>query len=266
MQTAIRPAAVAGLFYPRDQGALADLISRLLADAHPPVSHQAPKALIVPHAGLVYSGPVAATAYALLRARPHLGRVVLVGPSHRVPFNGLVASGAEVWRTPLGDMPVDVRGLAAVPGLQSSPRAHAPEHSLEVQLPFLQTVLPHVQILPILVGFAEAHEVSRVLEKLDSGDETLFLISSDLSHYLTYEAAQTLDQQTAGQILALKPDDLTPEQACGCTGVSGLLQTARRRNLRPALLDLRNSGDTAGDKSRVVGYGAFAFYEGKHAD
>ncbi|WP_224248468.1 AmmeMemoRadiSam system protein B [Hyalangium gracile] len=258
----VRPAAVAGAFYPESREQLAATVDRLLSEV-PSRPGQVPKALVVPHAGYVYSGPIAATAYSrLLGTPPHFRRVVLLGPAHRVPFRGLALPDAEGLETPLGVLPVSAEGVAAaarLPQVSSSARAHAHEHSLEVQLPFLQRVLPGVPVVPLVVGSASAEQVAEVLEQLWDGDETLILISSDLSHYLPYEKARAADRETADRILALDAEHLDTEQACGAIPLTGLLLAARRRGLRVQELDLRNSGDTAGDHSRVVGYGAFAF-------
>lgn len=262
VSTHFRPPAVAGLFYPGDSQQLAVEVSALLAECHPPPLH--PKALIAPHAGYIYSGPVAAQAYALLTPlRAIVQRVLLLGPVHRVPIHGLATTGADHFRTPLGDVPIDGRAVmeaCKLPQVAIHDGAHGPEHSLEVHLPFLQTVLDDFSLVPFAVGMASATEVAQVLDLLWGGEETLIVVSSDLSHYHGYQEAQRLDRQTADDILHLHPLS-SHEQACGATPINGLLEAARQRGLRPTLLDLRNSGDTVGDKSRVVGYGAFAFEE-----
>jgi AmmeMemoRadiSam system protein B len=258
----IRPAAVAGSFYPEERVYLAEEVDRLLAEA--PEGGALPAALIVPHAGYRYSGPIAASAYAQLReARPHVKRVVLLGPSHHVPFRGLALPGAAGLETPLGTVPVDTAGAevaAQFPQVASSPLAHAREHSLEVQLPFLQRVLPGVPVVPLVVGQASAESVARVIEALWEEPGTLVLVSTDLSHYLPWEVAHEVDGETARRILALD-EDIDPEQACGAAPLRGLLVAARRRGLEAKQLDLRNSGDTSGDKRHVVGYGAFGLYK-----
>jgi AmmeMemoRadiSam system protein B len=212
----------------------------------------------------VYSGPIAASAYALLApAADRIRRVVLVGPAHRVWFRGVALPGVMAFRTPLGDVEVDEEAAARIadlPQVSARPDAHRDEHSLEVHLPFLQRLLPDFRVVPLVVGEADAGEVAEVLERLWGGEETLIVISSDLSHYLPYAAARSADAATARAILALDPT-IEHEQACGGTPVNGLLALARRKRLVPTLLDLRNSGDTAGDRSRVVGYAAFAFHE-----
>jgi len=256
----VRLPAVAGTFYPASPRKLDALIRGLLEDAATDAG-AAPKALIVPHAGLVYSGPIAATAYATLR--PFAGRItriVLVGPAHRAYVDGLASPGAQALRTPLGDIPVDLAALDTVPDVPVDAMAHAAEHSLEVQLPFLQEVLPDAKIVPFVVGNASSEDVGRVLEALWGGPETLIVVSSDLSHYLPYAEGHAVDRRTAERIVALEAN-LDPEEACGCAGVNGLLWVARRKGLHGRVLDLRSSGDTAGPRSEVVGYGAFAFSE-----
>jgi hypothetical protein len=258
---ATRQPAVAGTFYPDNPGLLRAQVGRLLAAARP--AEVAPKALIAPHAGYVYSGPIAASAYATLAPRAQdITRVVLLGPSHFVPFRGLAWPGVEGFRTPLGDVELDVaafdriRDLADVVTLAE---AHAREHSLEVQLPFLQVLLPQFRLVPLAVGDADAASVAGVLDALWGGPETLVVVSSDLSHYRSYAAAAVIDAETARAIEQLDERPLDGEHACGCHPIAGLLHLARRRGLRVVALDRRNSGDTAGDRRRVVGYGAWAF-------
>jgi AmmeMemoRadiSam system protein B len=259
----IRPPAVAGMFYPAEADELARDIQSYLA-AVPAVQAPAPKVLIVPHAGYVYSGAVAARAYALLApARSAIRRVVLLGPAHRVPIRGLALPVAEAFATPLGGVRIDAEGAAAalkLPQVTASDVAHNLEHSLEVQLPFLQTVLDDFTLLPFAVGAATPAQVAEVLDLLWGGPETLILISSDLSHFHAYATAQGIDKGTVGAILAFEPS-IEHEQACGATPINGLLLCAKRRGMQIELLDLRNSGDTAGDRSRVVGYASFALRE-----
>ncbi len=261
----IRPAAVAGAFYPGDPAVLLTTVRELLAEvgAQAAAGPVAPKAIIAPHAGYVYSGPVAATVYARLAPlRDRVRRVVLLGPAHRVAFHGLALPGATAFATPLGQVPIDLKAADALrdlPQVLVSPQAHALEHSLEVHLPFLQAVLGAFELVPLVVGRATPEEVAEVLDRLWGGDETLIVVSSDLSHYLDYAQAQATDRDTARQILSASPT-LDPHQACGAAPVNGLLVAASRRGLDPRLLDLRNSGDTAGDRSRVVGYASFAFF------
>jgi AmmeMemoRadiSam system protein B len=258
----VRPPAVAGSFYPGDAVQLADGVREYLG-AVPTTKAQAAKATIVPHAGYIYSGPVAAAAYARLATlRGVVRRVVLIGPAHYVPIRGLAASAAAAFATPLGEVPVD---RAAIDGLRDLPQvvvrddAHEPEHSLEVQLPFLQTVLRDVTIVPLVVGAATYDDVRAVLERLWGGPETLIVISSDLSHYHDYARAQRLDADTAAAILALDADAIGEERACGRLPIGGLLRIAREKGLTATAIDLRNSGDTAGPRSHVVGYGSFLF-------
>lgn len=257
--TVVREPAVAGKFYPEDPGELRALVGRLLAGAD--ASAEAPpKALIVPHAGYVYSGAVAAAAYARLsRFRDVYRRVILLGPCHRVPVAGMALSGAEAFRTPLGDVPVDRAAVAALEakGIAVFEPSHQFEHSLEVQLPFLQTVLGEFSIVPVVVGQATARAVANLLETLWSGPETLIVISSDLSHYLDYETARGRDESTCRHIERLDTA-IQQEDACGATPLRGLLLAAKRRGMRIKTLDLRNSGDTGGDRDFVVGYGAWA--------
>jgi len=251
------------MFYPGSAAGLAAEVRNFLANAQA-ANAPAPKALIVPHAGYVYSGAVAASAYACLAAaRAAIRRVILLGPTHRVAIRGLALPAAAAFDTPLGRVPVDLeleKILLALPQVQQSEAAHAEEHSLEVQLPFLQIALDNFSVLPLAIGMASTEEVAEALECVWGGPETLIVISSDLSHYHPYAEAQQLDHETARQILALQAL-ANHEQACGATPVNGLLLCARRRGLQAQLLDLRNSGDTAGDRSRVVGYGAFSFKE-----
>ncbi len=262
--TAIRSPAVAGSFYPADPGTLRSLVERLLAEAPPPAAPRAPKALIVPHAGYVYSGPVAASAFRQLEgATAAIRRIVLLGPSHRVPLRGLGLPAADFFETPLGRVAVDetlASEVAALPHVAETAAAHAWEHSLEVELPFLQVLLGEFTLLPLVVGDASPEEVAAALERAWGGEETRVVISSDLSHYLPYEAASRVDRETARAILDLA-GPIPYDHACGAEPINGLLVVARRRRMRPTLLDLRNSGDTAGDRASVVGYAAFRFEE-----
>lgn len=266
-----RPPAVAGMFYPGDPRTLAGEVDALLAQARvvsPAPSFGQPKALIAPHAGYIYSGPVAASAYACLVPYAQvIQRVILLGPCHRVAVRGLAVPHAQAFSTPLGSIPLDQAAIAAALELPQVIRhngAHAEEHSLEVHLPFLQATLEDFTLAPFAVGYASAEEVAEVLDLLWGGVETLIVVSSDLSHYHPYAAAQRLDGHTANEILHLHLLH-DHEQACGATPINGLIEVARRRGLVPHLLDLRNSGDTAGDKSHVVGYASFAFTEPSHA-
>lgn len=260
----IRQPAVAGVFYPAQASVLSSDVHALLAAAALAQEsvYVPPKALIVPHAGYVYSGATAALAYARLAPlRAVIRRVVLLGPVHRVPVRGLALPGADMFATPLGQIEVDQDALASLKMLRQvgiSPAAHALEHSLEVQLPFLQAVLDDFKLVPLAVGDATPAEVAQVLDALWGGPETLIVISSDLSHFLPYDKAQAVDQETVERIMDLS-GNLSHEQACGGTPVNGLLLAARRHHLQPHFLGQCNSGDTAGDKNRVVGYAAIAF-------
>jgi AmmeMemoRadiSam system protein B len=232
-----------------------------------PANHRpkAPKAVIAPHAGYVYSGPIAASAFSTLsRSADSIRRVVLLGPSHFVAFRGLALPGHERLATPLGEVAVDPAGAAAVlrlPQVRVYPEAHQREHSLEVELPFLQVALGEEwSVVPLVVGEAPAEEVGEVIDALWDGAETVVVVSSDLSHYLDDASAQRADRATADAVVRLD-GPLESRQACGARPINGLLHVARRRGMRCELLDLRNSADTAGDPSRVVGYGAFAFYD-----
>ena len=261
---AIRPAAVAGSFYPGESAALAAEVDAYLAGARPdPHGAPPPKAIIAPHAGYMYSGPIAASIYARWRSlRGSVKRVVLAGPAHRVYVPGAAIPAAREFASPLGNVELDHEALATLARLdfvEVSDRAHALEHSLEVHLPFLQAVLGTFRLVPVLIGDAPPAQAASLLDAVWGGPETRIVVSSDMSHYLPYEAARRRDRDTVDAILALDAR-VVPEEACGAAPINGLLETARRRALRPELVDLRNSGDTAGDRSRVVGYAAFAFH------
>jgi AmmeMemoRadiSam system protein B len=256
--TVVREPAVAGQFYPEDPGELRALVDGLLGEADCR-DENAPKALIAPHAGYVYSGAVAASAYACLS--PHrdvYSRVVLLGPCHRVPVAGMAISGADAFRTPLGDVPVDRETVAALEakGIRVFEPSHQYEHSLEVHLPFLQAVLGEFSIVPVVVGEVRPESVASLLETLWGGPETLIVVSSDLSHYLEYDAARAQDATTCRRIEHLDTR-IDHDDACGATPLRGLLLAARHRGLHVRTLDLRNSGDTEGDRDFVVGYGAW---------
>ncbi len=261
----VRPAAIAGMFYPGSGAALARDVDALLAGAQSDAAaatRRAPKAIIAPHAGFIYSGPIAARIYALIApARACIRRVVLLGPTHRVAIHGMALPGVDAFATPLGTVTVDTGAVDALMQLSFvgvSAEAHRLEHALEVQLPFLQTVIDDFTLVPLAVGRASAQQVADAIDLLWGGDETLIVVSSDLSHYLPYAEAQATDRATAQAIIGLRTD-ITHHQACGATPVSGLNLLARRHGLTPRLIDLRNSGDTAGDPSRVVGYAAIAY-------
>jgi AmmeMemoRadiSam system protein B len=257
----VRGPAVAGTFYPADPRALRSQVHRLLEEVEGEAAP--PKAIVVPHAGYVYSGSVAASAYGLLRAGAGtIERVVLLGPAHRVSLRGLALPSAEEFVTPLGSVPVDgaaVRTLEALPQVTVSDSAHADEHSLEVQLPFLQEVLTKFSLVPLVVGTASPEQVEEALELLGDGPETLIVVSTDLSHYHEYGKACELDRATAALIKSLRYEEIRHDRACGREPLRGLLRLARSRGWRGETLDVRNSGDTAGPRDQVVGYGAFLF-------
>ena len=265
----MRAPAVAGSFYPERPGELAAAVAGYLAEASPEPSSKAesaPKAIIVPHAGYIYSAPVAATAYA--RLKPLAGRVtrvVLLGPAHTVYLGAVAAPHAEAFDGPLGPLTVDRPALWQLAGLSQVVQddgPHAREHALEAQLPFLTAVLGEVSVVPLVVGDVAPRLVAEVIERLWGGPETLILLSTDLSHYHAHEAARERDAATAEAIEALAGEGIGPEDACGCRALTGLLAAAKARGLVIDRLDLRTSGDTAGPKDRVVGYGAWALYEG----
>jgi hypothetical protein len=263
----VRPPAVAGRFYPADPAELRQSVQTFLSQAQHPGSTandvRPPKAVIAPHAGYVFSGPIAGSAFAPFQADKYLvTRIILIGPAHFVRVRGLAAPAWDAFTTPLGTIPVAGRLLSALkslPQVTISNQPHAAEHSLEVELPFLQVVLEQFSILPLVAGDATANEIADVLENVWGGPETRIVISSDLSHFFDYPTARQLDSETARAILALDPDALGEESACGRVPIRGLLTAARRFGLKASLLDLRNSGDTAGARQEVVGYGAFAF-------
>lgn len=262
-----RPPAVAGLFYPAAPEELAELVEELLdgADADATAPRGRIRALIAPHAGFAYSGPVAATAYrALGRQAPEIRRVVLLGPAHRVAFAGVAAPSHRRFATPLGPVDVDREAIGAIeslPGVRVWDAPHAEEHGLEVHLPFLLAVLGRdVGVVPLVVGEAGAEDVAEIVERLWD-ESTLVVVSSDLSHFEGYESAREHDARTATAIEAARSSDVGPRDACGCRPLAGLLRLADRRGLRVRTLDLRSSGDTAGSRDRVVGYGAFLVEE-----
>ena len=259
----IKQPAVAGHFYPGDPGELQQTVKDMLKQAS--VTSPLPKALVAPHAGYIYSGPIAANAYALLEpVKSIVKRVVLLGPAHRVYVNGMAISDATHFATPLGNIKVDTqlnKIVSRFPQVSTINEAFAEEHSLEVHLPFLQSVLDDFTLLPIVVGEANADQIAEVLESVWGGDETLIVISSDLSHFHDYQTATSLDKKTASHIKAMDYEQLGPQQACGCRPMSGLLKIAKQKNLQIDILDVRNSGDTAGNHERVVGYGAFSFHQ-----
>ena len=258
----IRPTAVAGLFYPMDTYELAELVTNELVQATPKPRHH-PVAIIVPHAGYIYSGAVAASVFKTIQTlQSIIKRVVLIGPSHRVDFQGLALSSADVFNTPLGSIRVDKQAqekLLTISDIILFDQAHADEHCLEVQLPFLQHVIDDFSIIPIVTGKASPELVSQAIETLWDGNETLVVISSDLSHYHDYLTAQQLDESTSQAIVNLDYSAVHSANACGHVAINGLLLFAQQHHLKASIVDVRNSGDTAGDKSSVVGYGAYLF-------
>ncbi|MCS7090042.1 MAG: AmmeMemoRadiSam system protein B [Verrucomicrobiota bacterium] len=262
-----RPPAVAGLFYPDDPQELGRWVERFLEKGHVRQTTD-PKAVIAPHAGYIYSGPVAGSAFRpWAKAAAKIERVVLVGPSHHMWFEGLALPRAGQFYTPLGPVPVDREAtarLADLPQVKLLDAAHAGEHCLEVELPFLQAILPRFAIVPLVVGESSDEEVAEVLDRLWGGPETRIVISSDLSHYHPYAEAVRLDRTTADAIEARRVAMLTPERACGFRAIRGLLRASCARDLQVDTVDLRNSGDTAGPRDRVVGYGAFHFGPPRH--
>src|SRR5262245_7567011 len=260
----IRLAMFAGRFYPDDPAKLREVISSMLASA-PRTNDQAPKAVIAPHAGYIYSGPIAASAYArLAEDKNAIRRIILLGPSHRVTFSGLAVPSAEAFATPLGIVPVDREAVSTAlsfPQVTELDEAHEFEHSLEVHLPFLQMILNEFMLVPLVAGEASPGEICEVLNVLWGGFETRFVISSDLSHYYDAETARQLDGATAQAFEALNPESVRDEAACGRVPIRGLLEAAKQHNLTCHTVDLRNSGDTAGRRDKVVGYGAFVFSE-----
>ncbi|PIE43878.1 MAG: AmmeMemoRadiSam system protein B [Gammaproteobacteria bacterium] len=255
----VREPAVSGLFYPADPTELSANVRALLDSVKPRTSCF--KALISPHAGYIYSGPIAAEVFASLLARSEINRVVLFGPSHRVPLTGMAVPSSLFFNTPLGPVRLDhdsIQKILTMSDVSLNDEAHAWEHSLEVQLPFLQEVLADFTLVPVVVGYTAPESVAQVMQTLWGGDETLILVSSDLSHFLPYAQAQRVDRTTSDKILA-KTADLSGEEACGCYAVNGLLTVCRKKGLKGKMLALANSGDTAGDKNRVVGYGGYGF-------
>jgi AmmeMemoRadiSam system protein B len=258
----VQAPVVAGSFYSDNPEELRSIVREYISAANQLLPHT-PKALIAPHAGYIYSGPVAGTAYAQLSASADtISRVVLLAPSHRVAFRGIALSSADVFRTPLGDIEVDSDAISLIrdiPNVQVMDQAFSQEHSLEVHLPFLQVSLSDFKLVPLVIGDIDPASVAEILETVWGGDETLIVVSSDLSHYLDYESAKATDSATSKAIEQLQPGRISHQQACGGTPVKGLIQIALHKRLEAITLDMRNSGDTAGPKDRVVGYGAYAF-------
>jgi AmmeMemoRadiSam system protein B len=258
----VRPAAVAGKFYPARAADLERLVESFLEEGSMGGGEN-PKAVVAPHAGYLFSGPVAGSAFhGWAEQRRDGRRVVLIGPSHYIEFAGIALPRSTAFETPIGTVRVDgdaVQALRSLPQVHEFAPAHKKEHCLEVELPFLQRMIPDLAIVPLVIGDATDEEVREVIETLWGGDETRFVISSDLSHYHDYETACHIDQSTAALIEANRPDQLSADQACGYLAIRGFLLAAKHHDLCPRTLDLRNSGDTAGPRDSVVGYGAFAF-------
>ncbi|WP_114088467.1 AmmeMemoRadiSam system protein B [Thalassospira profundimaris] len=269
--TVIRPAAIAGRFYPADAQTLRSTIASLMAQAGQPGADAAsPKAIIVPHAGLVYSGTIAADGFAtILPAADSIRRIVIIGPAHRMAFQGIAVADATAFATPLGNVPVDegaINALLALPQVQRLNAAHVQEHGLEIELPFIQHIFAHqpdVTIVPLLVSRCAAHQVEEVVEKLWGGPETLIVISSDLSHFHDDATARKMDDRTRQLIENFTAEELGFDDACGCLPIVGLLRVARKRAMKVKTLSMQNSSTASGDTSRVVGYGAWAFFDGK---
>lgn len=257
-----RHAAVAGHFYPADITVLQSDINQYLNEVSSSVVQEL-KAIIVPHAGYIYSGSIAASAYKQLQKRSaDISSVILIGPAHRVPFKGIATSSAGFFDTPLGSISLNQSLIDTIKHfdfVSTIDAAHKDEHSLEVQLPFLQSVLHNFTIVPLLVGDCNSNDVTTVLEHLWGQEETLIVVSSDLSHFNSYNIATENDLKTSDAIVNLKPENINFNDACGRTPVNGLLKVAQKKQLKVTILDVRNSGDTAGDKSRVVGYGSYSF-------
>ena len=261
----VRPPAIAGRFYPSDPDELARLVDRCLKEARRPDHPGVPKAIIAPHAGFVFSGPIAGSAFSTWAdARDRIRRVVVIGPSHHVAFEGVATSRYDVFRTPLGGVPVDTElrdRCLEFDFVQSFEEAHDPEHSLETHLPFLQRVLDDFVILPLVAGRVDRKRLATLLDAVWGDDETVVSVSSDLSHFHDYDTARRRDEATSDAIVHFRPEQIGPRDACGAVPVNALLHTAGARGMDAEVFDLRNSGDTHGDRSRVVGYGAYAFWE-----
>ena len=257
----VRPPAVAGRFYPAEAAALSRAVEEHLLAARPTALH-VPRAIIAPHAGYAYSGPIAGSAFALLEPLgERLRRAIVIGPSHHIAFEGVATSAASAFRTPLGVVEVDTDAVARASRhaiVDEVERAHSQEHSLETHLPFLQTISASVRIVPLVIGLCDEAALAEVLDELWD-EETILCVSSDLSHFEDYETATRHDAATSARITSLD-SDIGPRDACGATAIRGLLAVARARALHPVAVDVRNSGDTAGGRDRVVGYGAYGFW------
>lgn len=260
----VRQPAVADMFYPGNPHELHRMVVTFLNEANVPESGVAvPKALVAPHAGYIYSGPVAASAYIRLKpAKEQIHRVVLLGPSHRVPLIGCACSTAQYFATPLGNIPLDrkaINDILSLPFVKELDQAHTLEHSLEVHLPFLQEVLAEFTLVPVVVGDCAPEDVAELIEKLWGGPETLIVVSSDLSHYHDYDTAKQMDSQTSKAIEELDFNSIHSQQACGVMPLRGLMFAAKKHALHATAVDCRNSGDTAGPRNQVVGYGSYVF-------
>jgi MEMO1 family protein len=264
--TSVRPAAVAGTFYPGTAKELGETVIGLLNNSGTDLDMPVPKAIVAPHAGYVYSGSMAAKAYArLIPARGQISRVVLLGPCHRVAIRGLALSSAEVFTTPLGNVRIDkdaCEAIEALPQVDIIDATHKDEHSLEVHLPFLQQVLGDFLLVPLVVGDCGNEHIAEVLDMLWGGPETLIVISTDLTHFLDYDTARQIDARTCEAIENMETGAIEREQACGRIPLKGFLTLAKRRGMNVETLGVNNSGDTAGSKDRVVGYGSWAIHEG----
>jgi hypothetical protein len=261
--TNIRKPNVAGQFYPEQTKALVEMINKFLSEAKHVVLPEQPKAIIVPHAGYIYSGTVAATIYAALsQYKDIINNVILLGPTHRMTFKGVAATMVDCFETPLGSIPVvhNWRNTLTSSVVNVNETAYEMEHSIEIQLPFLQVVLDKFELLPFVVGDEDFIAVADIIDSLWGKEDTLVVVSSDLSHYKDYNTAQELDALTSQAIVNLTPLEIKHEQACGLIPIQGLLQAAKNRKMKVRALDVRNSGDTAGSKDSVVGYGAFCFW------
>lgn len=264
----VRQPAVADMFYPGNPHELHRMVVTFLNEASKDASTstgetQVPKAIVAPHAGYIYSGPIAASAYVRLKpAREQITRVVLLGPSHRVPLLGCACSTAQYFATPLGNIPLDrktIRDILSLPFVHELDEAHALEHSLEVHLPFLQEVFADFSLVPVVVGDCSPNQVAELLEKVWGGPETLIVVSSDLSHYHDYDTARKMDAATCQAIEDLDVASIDSQHACGMMPLRGLLTAAKKHALHATTVDCRNSGDTAGPRNQVVGYGSYVF-------
>ncbi|HEY8079483.1 MAG TPA: AmmeMemoRadiSam system protein B [Labilithrix sp.] len=255
---------MAASFYPASAVELSCTVELLLAEASA-ADCPRPKALIAPHAGYAYSGAVAAAAYASLRGeRGTIERVVVLGPAHYVDVKGIATSNASAFTTPMGELLLDrdaIDAIARLPGVAALDNAHAPEHSVEVQIPFVQAALGQVRLVPLLCGSGTCEkQLDRVLDVLWGGEETLFVVSSDLSHYLDYDSARARDAATTRSIESLDADAIGSDDACGPSCLRAILRAASKRRMHAKVLDVKSSGDTVGGRDEVVGYGAYAVW------